>query len=62
MAQYLVEQHLAGFHVRNNRGARKSSQNLAGENGQYLVTPNDFPVAVDDPQAIAIAIESETGA
>ena len=55
----LVEQRLARLDIGDHRRARILRQHLARQHRQDLVAPQDSPTAVDDADAVAIAVESD---
>ena len=58
--RHLVEQHLAGLHIGDDRCAGMLGERGGGQDHQDLVTPDHPALAIDRTDSIAIAIESES--
>ncbi len=58
-ARDLVEQRLAALHLADEGGARLPRQDLAREQHDQLIAPEDSPLAVDGADPIGVAVERD---
>ena len=58
-ARDLIEQHLAGFHISNDRGTRMVTQHVTREHDQKLVAGQNIPLTIDGADAIRVSIEGD---
>ena len=57
-----VEQHLTGFHIGDNWGAWMARQDIARQQCQNLVAPQDAAGIVDDADAVAVESKADVPA
>src|SRR5437868_3546780 len=53
----LVEQYLARLYIGKDRRARMPAQHIARQHHHQLIAPQDPALRVDDPDAVAVAVE-----
>ena len=52
-------QDFRGLDLGDDRGARMVLEDVAGVNDQQLVAPEDAPPAVDDADAVGVAVQAD---